>query len=213
LMAELLGVRYVGLEDLLSNADVISLHAPLTQETHHLLDREAFARCRRGAIVVNTARGGLIDTVALIEALDQGLIAGAGLDVLEDESVMQKEARRLIADQIVDHVQGAGSPEEMRIKRPERIKELQSVVQNQGLLERANVVFTPHVAFNSVEAVKRINEVTVANIKAFFAGKPINVVNVANAREGDRASRQPPELARCHYRSQAAETSSISLLA
>ena len=151
----------------------------------------------------------MIDTCALIEALDQGLIAGAGLDVLEDESVMQKEARRLIADQIVDHVQGAGSPEEARIKRPQRITELQSLVQNQRLLERPNVVFTPHVAFNSVEAVKRINEVTVANIRAFFADEPINVVNAVRAR-GDRSSERPLELA-SRDRSQAAETSSILL--
>ena len=60
LMAELLGVRYVDLGDLLGSADVITLHAPLTPETHHLLDREAFARCQEGIIVINTARGGLI---------------------------------------------------------------------------------------------------------------------------------------------------------
>ena len=155
---------------------MITLHAPLTRETYHLLDHKAFARCRPGIMVVNTARGGLIDTDALIEALDQGIILGAGLDVLEDESVMQKEARRLIADQIIDHVQSADSPEEGRMKRPQRIKELQSVVQNQQLLARPNVVFTPHVAFNSVEAVQRINEVTVASIRAFLAGRPINVV-------------------------------------
>ena len=133
-------------------------------------------------IVINTARGGLVDTCALIEALDQGIIVGAGLDVLEDESVMRKEAARLITDQIIDHVQGSAAPEEARIKHPQRIKELQSLMQNQRLLARPNVVFTPHVAFNSVEAVERINEVTVANIRAFFAGKLINVVNPV---EGD----------------------------
>ena len=182
LMAELLGVRYVDLDDILRSADVITLHAPLTPETHHLLDREAFTRCQKGIIVINTARGGLVDTCALIEALDQGIIVGAGLDVLEDESVMRKEAARLITDQIIDHVQGSAAPEEARIKHPQRIKELQSLMQNQRLLARPNVVFTPHVAFNSVEAVERINEVTVANIRAFFAGKLINVVNPV---EGD----------------------------
>ena len=176
LMAELLGVRYVNLCDLLSTADVITLHCPLTQETYHLLDHRAFAGCRTGVIVINTARGGLIDTNALIEALDQGIILGAGLDVLEEESVMQKEALRLITDQIINHVQSEDSPEETRMKRPERIKELQSLVQNQQLLARPNVVFTPHVAFNSVEAVQAINEVTAASIRAFLAGRPINVV-------------------------------------
>ena len=194
LMAELLGVRYVDLGDLLGSANVITLHAPLTPETHHLLDREAFARCQKGIIVINTARGGLIDTGALIEALEKGIIVGAGLDVLEDESVMQKEATRLITDQIIDHVQGSAMPEEARIKHPQRIKELQSVIQNQRLLARPNVVFTPHVAFNSVEAVERINKVTVANIRAVFAGKPINVVSPVEGGEGVHAFEDSREL-------------------
>jgi D-lactate dehydrogenase len=195
LMAEVLGVRYLDLDDLLAGSDVITLHAPLTRETHHLLDREAFARCKTGVIVINTARGGLIDTGALIEALDQRIILGAGLDVLEDESVMQKEAMRLIADQIIDNMQCATAPEEARIKHPQRIEELQSVMQNQRLLARPNVVFTPHVAFNSVEAVERINEVTVASIRAFLAGKSINVVNSSGSGKGVHVFEDSRELA------------------
>ena len=176
LMSELLGVHYVTLDGLLRRSNVISLHAPLNAETHHLLDREAFSKMRAGTLIINTARGGLIDTAALIEALDSGVIAGAGVDVLEDESVMQKEAPRVIAEQIIENVQTAGSYEELRMRHPQRIKELQSLVSNQRLIARPNVVFTPHVAFNSVEAVQRINAVTAECIKAFFENKPFNVV-------------------------------------
>ena len=107
---------------------------------------------------------------------------------------MQKEAARLITDQIIDHVQGSAAPEEARIKHPQRIKELQSVIQNQRLLARPNVVFTPHVAFNSVEAVERINKVTVAKIRAFLAGKPINVVSPVEGGEGVHAFEDSREL-------------------
>lgn len=195
LMSELLGVRYSTLDRLLQDSDVISLHAPLTTETHYMLDREAFARCKPGVILVNTARGGLIQTESLIEALDAGIVAGVGLDVLEDESVMQKEAPRVIADQIIENIQEAMSPEELRIKHPERIKELQTVMQNGQLLARRNVVFTPHVAFNSVEAVQRINLTTVNNIRGFFEGHPINTIQTTTTHETPNSVGHPCELA------------------
>ena len=195
LMSELLGVQYTTLDGLLRNSDVISLHAPLTEETHYMLDREAFAKCKRDVILINTARGGLIHTEALIEALDTGVVAGAGLDVLEDESVMQKEAPRVIADQIIENIQGAMSPEEMRIKYPERIKELETVMQNGLLLARRNVVFTPHVAFNSVEGVRRINATTVKNIRAFFEGHPINTIQIPKNHETSHTLGHSRELA------------------
>ena len=90
-MAEILGFEYVALDDLLRRSDIITLHLPLLPSTQHLLNREAFAKCKRGALVINTARGGLIDTDALIEALDSGVIAGAGIDVLEEERVQKQE--------------------------------------------------------------------------------------------------------------------------
>lgn len=79
------GIRLVGNDELFAESDVISLHAPLTAQTKHLLDDDAFARMRDGAFVVNTARGGLIDTDALVRALDSGRVAGAALDVTEPE--------------------------------------------------------------------------------------------------------------------------------
>ncbi len=79
------GVRQVSFEKLLEQADFISIHAPLTEKTHHLFDAEAFRRMKREAVLINTARGPLIDEAALTEALDAGEIAGAGLDVAETE--------------------------------------------------------------------------------------------------------------------------------
>ncbi|HSJ54836.1 MAG TPA: C-terminal binding protein [Anaerolineae bacterium] len=79
------GVRQVTFDELLEEADLISIHAPLTPETHHLFGREAFEKMRPGALLVNTARGPLVDTAALVEALDAGKLAGAALDVLEVE--------------------------------------------------------------------------------------------------------------------------------
>jgi len=155
LTAEVLGVRYVSLDDLLSSADVITLHAPLTPETHHLLDREAFARCQEGIIVINTARGGLIDTGALIEALDQGIILGAG-------STFSK--RRASCK-----TRGSSRGPTSCSRRMSRL-------------------------INSVEAVERINKVTVANIRAVFAGKPINVVSPVEGGEGVHAFEDSREL-------------------
>ena len=85
LLAELIGFDYVELDELVARADIVSLHAPLTPATRHLVDRELLKRFKRGALLVNTARGGLIDTEALLWALDEGILAGAGLDVLEGE--------------------------------------------------------------------------------------------------------------------------------
>jgi len=85
LLAEVLGFQYVPFDDLLRRSDIISLHVPLTAATVHLINRDTLAKCQRGVIIINTARGALIDTDALLEAMDNGVIGGVGLDVLEDE--------------------------------------------------------------------------------------------------------------------------------
>jgi D-3-phosphoglycerate dehydrogenase len=81
-----MGAEVVSLDALLSRADFISLHAPLTNETHHLFGEAAFAKMKKTAYIINTARGGLIDEAALLAALDGGKIKGAALDVLESET-------------------------------------------------------------------------------------------------------------------------------
>jgi D-lactate dehydrogenase len=180
IISDLLGFEYVTLDELLAKSDIVSLHPPLTPATFHLLNRDTLSKCRRGVIIVNTARGALIDTEALIEALDSGLVGGAALDVLEDERLFRKDASRLMTEQIVADLQRISSPEEKHMRNPERLAEIQRLKANDSLLSRSNVVFTPHIAFNSVEAVRRIDQVTVQNIEAFMSGRPVNVVAATN---------------------------------
>lgn len=154
--AEVLGFEYANLPEVLSRADILTLHAPYTPRTHHLINHENIARIKRGAILINTARGGLVDTGALLAALDQGILAGAGLDVLEGEEAVLEESA-LLGDET--------NPELLR-----------RAIQNHLILKKPNVVFTPHNAFNSQEALERILQTTVENIRAFAAGTPQNVV-------------------------------------
>lgn len=84
-MEKVFGVERVSLEELLERSDVVSLHTPLTDETHHLIDAAALARMKAGAFLVNTSRGAVVDTIALANALEQGKLAGAGIDVLPEE--------------------------------------------------------------------------------------------------------------------------------
>jgi D-lactate dehydrogenase len=177
IIAEVLGFEYVSFDELLQKSDIISLHVPLTRLTVHMLNRESLAKCRPGVIIINTARGTVIDTEALIAAVDSGIVAGVGLDVLEDERLFRSDASRLVTEQIIADLQNVSSPEEMHMRNPERLAEIQRLKDNESLLSRPNVVFTPHIGFNSAEAVQRIDEVTVENIRAFAAGKPMNVVS------------------------------------
>lgn len=82
---EKLGFEYVSLEELLSNSDIISLHAPLTEQTHHIINEKSIQLIKRGAIIINTARGGLVDNKALIKALNENIITAASLDVIDGE--------------------------------------------------------------------------------------------------------------------------------
>lgn len=151
------GFRYVSLDELLALSDVVTLHVPSLPETHHLLSSSAFARMKDGAVVINTARGDLIDTRALIQALTSGKVAAAGLDVLPDEPMIREEAE-LICSIFCDQY------------------DLRNLVANHVLLRMRNVIVTPHSAFNTREAVGRIVRTTVDNIRAFLDGAPHNVV-------------------------------------
>lgn len=172
--ARALKFTFVPLEELLAQSHIISLHTPLSPATFHILNRETIARCREGVLIINTARGPLIDTVALREALDSGHVGGAGLDVLEDERVMRQSASNIIAADIVEHLRSDAQADDAR--DADRVRELQELMLGDALLARSNVVFTPHVAFNSMEAIERLETVTVENIKAFAAGQPIHLV-------------------------------------
>lgn len=154
-----LGFSYVSLDDLLSSADVISLHAPYTKENHHLINRRAFAAMKPGAVLINTARGELIDTRALIDALTTGTLGGAGLDVVEGENLLQTE-------------------EELELLSGQAIVRQMPLAVEHIILERLpNVVLTPHNAFNSAEALSRIRLTSLNNINAFLTGQSQNQVN------------------------------------
>ncbi len=156
LLAEVLGFAYAPLDDVIARADVLTLHVPATPATHHLIDRRRLAAMKRGAILVNTARGSVVDTEALLWALDEGQLAGAGLDVIEGEEHLAEELQVLRTPQLPDT--------------------LRQLVTGHALLHRANVVYTPHIAFNSREALERILATTVENVRAFLRGEPRNVV-------------------------------------
>ena len=155
-LSEVLGFRYAPLNELLEESDIVSLHTPYSQATHHLMNRETFGRMKRGALLINTARGGLVDTDALVWALDQGVVGGAGLDVLEGEDLVKEERQLLETDVSKER--------------------LITALKNNILLHRENVVITPHIAFDSREALQRILDTTVANIAAFLGGSPLNLV-------------------------------------
>ena len=149
-----LGIDFVGWSDLLERSDVISLHLPLTPQTRHLMDEEAFARLKPGAVLLNTARGSLIAEPALVRALDRGTVAAAALDVLEHESDAEPEAPMGCG--------GLGCDRGWEATHP--------------LLRHPRVLVTPHVGFNTHEAVARILRETIDNITAWQAGRPQHVV-------------------------------------
>lgn len=154
-LAKKIGFGYVSLEDLLAKSDIITLHAPDNKETHHLIDSENINLIKRGAYLINTARGGLVETQALLKALSDGTLVGVGLDVLEEECFVKEEAQ-LISREFP------------------KTCDLKTVLQNHILLQQKNVIITPHNAFNSQEALMRILDTTVENITGFISGKPQN---------------------------------------
>jgi D-lactate dehydrogenase len=156
--ADVLGFRYASFDELLGSSDIISLHAPLTADTRHMINGETLKKVKRGVILINTSRGGLVHTAALVQALDDGTVSGAGLDVLEYEE--------FIDTQEDDMLNGDSDPSMEK-----------QMIHQYNLLRRPNVVFTPHVAFNSREAIERILETTAGNIKAYIQGEIRNMVN------------------------------------
>lgn len=158
-LSEVLNFEYVSLEELLKRSDILTLHAPYLPSTKHLINKNNIGLIKKGAVLVNTARGGLIQTDALVEALDKKILAGAGLDVLEEEECVLEEKRLL-----------EGTETKEQWERQQR------ALKNYALLHRENVIFTPHIAFYSREGVQRILETTVDNIQAFLQGRRQNEV-------------------------------------
>lgn len=152
-----LGFRYVGFEELLSFSDIISLHASLSDSTRHMINEESIKHIKKGAVLINTARGGLAQTTALVKALEDGIISAAGLDVLEEEGDM-------------------GEEENLLFNPHPKLDELKNVLANNYLINHPRVIVTPHIAFNTKEAVKRILDTTIKNILAFAGGEIKNKI-------------------------------------
>jgi D-lactate dehydrogenase len=151
-VCEALGARYVPLPELLAASDIVSLHCPLTPDTRHLIDAPALHSMKRGAMLVNTSRGAVIDTRAVIAALKSGRLGSLGLDVYEEESDLF--FRDLSAGVLHDDVFAR-------------------------LLTFPNVVVTGHQAFFTEDALTAIADVTVANLDAFERdGRPVHAVSV-----------------------------------
>lgn len=151
------GFEYMSLEKVLGTSDVVTLHLPYMKETHHLINADTLAQMKHGAYLVNTSRGGVVDTDALVRALQEGRLGGAALDVLEEEGAVKDELNLLVG----------GHPEEHNLK---------TILENHVLIKMPNVIITPHNAFNSREALQRILDTTIENIAAYANGKPINLV-------------------------------------
>jgi D-lactate dehydrogenase len=142
-LGESLGIRWVSLDELLASSDVVSLHVPLNPSTYHLLDAARLRTMRRGAVLLNTSRGGLVDTAALLDALKREHLGAAGLDVYEEESeyFFRDHSDRVITDDLLAR-----------------------------LMTFPNVLVTSHQGFLTTEALDNIAETTLANVRAFLGG-------------------------------------------
>lgn len=150
-----LGFKYMSLDKLLAESDIVSLHAPLLPTTHHLINKKNIKQMKKGAYLINTARGGLVEPEAIVWGLQNGQLAGVGLDVLEDENLIQ------------NHEEVIACSDECKIK---------TTMLNQMIIDHPNAIVTPHNAFNSTESLRRIIDTTVENIKSFVDGKTQNDV-------------------------------------
>jgi D-lactate dehydrogenase len=155
-LAKKLGFEYANLNTLLKKSDIVTLHVPYNKFTHHLINKNNINLFKKGAIIINTSRGGLVETDALVRALRKGTIGGAGLDVLEEEGLIREESQLL--------------------SKKYTNKMLATLLENHILLKMDNVIVTPHNAFNSKEALIRILDTTIEDIKSFWKGKTKNIV-------------------------------------
>jgi D-lactate dehydrogenase len=143
------GVVFLPLDELLAASDIVTLHCPLKPNTRHLIDAAALARMKRGAMLVNTSRGGLVDTPAVIEALKTGQLGHLGLDVYEEEADLffDDHSNSIIHDDVFSR-----------------------------LLTFPNVVITAHQAFFTQNALDAIAAQTVRNLVHFHRGEPLEAV-------------------------------------
>lgn len=156
-LIEQYGVKYVGLEELLSNSDIVTLHVPYTKSTHHLINRFNIKLMKLDAMLINTSRGPVVETEAIIEALREGrLSGGVALDTFEAEDVIIEE--------------------EFLKKEHLPATKLKKALEAYYVLRQENVIVSPHNAYNTRDALQRILDITVDNIESFLKGNPKNIV-------------------------------------
>ena len=126
--------QYLPFDEVLAKSDIISLHVPYIKETRHLINSENIKKIKKGALLINTSRGPAVETAVLIKGLNEGILGGVGLDVLEEEGAIQDEKTLILY----------GRPEE---------HDLKTMIQNHVLIDMPNVIITPHNAFNTKEAL------------------------------------------------------------
>lgn len=163
-LAEKLGFKYTDMVSLLERSDIVSLHIPLSPESYHLINPKTIQHMKRGVILLNTARGELVDNRALVRALASGHIAGAGLDTIEGEKFLKTSSI------IGNLVEKAAAPESYL-----------HTAEAMALLRMKNVVITPHSAYNTIKAISRINTCTTKNIIDFWYGNTPNKVNIPHS--------------------------------
>lgn len=156
--ARAIGYAYLSLPDLLATSDVVTVHLPATPETLNLLDQDAFAGMKSGSILINTARGNIVNAEALLWALQTGILWGAGLDVVPGEPLLRDEG------EILRRGGNIGG------------EDLKTLLADHVLLKMPNVVVTPHNAYNTEAALQRIIAATLDNIQAFADGHIRNAV-------------------------------------
>lgn len=154
---EIHNVSFVSLDELLANSDIVTLHIPHNDETHHIINTGNITKFKKGSVLINTARGPLVETQAILEGLQQDILKAAGIDVLEEECSLKEERELLTSDFL-------------------KSCDIKTQLLNHVLLTRKNVIVTPHNAFNSTEALEQILQITGENIKGFLGGKPVNTV-------------------------------------
>ncbi|MFO8082857.1 MAG: hydroxyacid dehydrogenase [Desulfobacterales bacterium] len=157
-LASTLEFEYGDMDTVLAESDIITLHVPSNEKTHHLISEKEFSKMKDGVVIINTARGEVLDVHALAGAIADGKVAAAGLDVLPEEPTIREEVELLRS-----------------VFRKQKKHNIETLLTDHILLRLRNVYITPHNAFNTREAVQRILDVTVENITAYVSGKPQNV--------------------------------------
>lgn len=154
------GVTYLPIDELLPKVDALSLHVPYRDTTHHLLNQERLRLLKPGTLLVNTARGGVVDSKALARLQAEGHFGGLALDCFEGEEVWINAHAPLLPSHTSAQLEQALNSFQMQLGE--------------------NVILTPHNAFNSKEALQWLLQTTLENIEAFFAGNPKNLVQLVS---------------------------------